>query len=129
MIADLRFAIRLLRRNPVFACVTVASLALAIGANTALFSIMNTLLLQSLPYKDADRLVYVSEYWPHEPVVPGPPGPDFANWQAESKLLEGIAPYSGVSESLNLTGPKPLGRIGGGATLASLEGTHWLATR
>jgi hypothetical protein len=59
---------------------------------------VNTLSLKALPYKDADRLVYMSEYWPHEPVVPGPPRPDFANWQAESKLLEGIAAYSGVSE-------------------------------
>lgn len=81
MIADLRFALRLLRQSPVFACVAVVSLALTIGANTALFSVIHTLLLKSLPYKDADRLVYVTEYWPHEPVVPGPPQPDFANWQ------------------------------------------------
>jgi putative ABC transport system permease protein len=127
MIADLRFALRLLRQSPVFACVAVVSLALTIGANTALFSVINTLLLKSLPYKDADRLVYVSEFWPHEPVVPGPPQPDFANWRAESKLLDGIAAYSGVSESLNLTGvgePERIQRTLVTAGLLELIGTR-----
>jgi putative ABC transport system permease protein len=80
-----------------------------------------------LPYKDADRLVYVSEYWPHEQVVPGPPGPDFAKWRAESKLLEGIAAYSGVSESLNLTGvgkPERIQRTLVTASLLDLIGTR-----
>lgn len=127
MIADLRFALRLLRQSPVFACVAVVSLALTIGANTALFSVIHTLLLKSLPYKDADRLVYVTEYWPHEPVVPGPPQPDFANWQPESKLLDGIAAYSGVAESLNLTGvgePERIQRTLVTAGLLDLIGTR-----
>ena len=127
MIADLRFALRLLRQSPVFACVAVVSLALTIGANTALFSVIHTLLLKSLPYKDADRLVYVTEYWPHEPVVPGPPQPDFANWRAESKLLDGIAAYSGVAESLNLTGvgePERIQRTLVTAGLLDLIGTR-----
>lgn len=127
MFADLRFAVRLLRQSPGFACITVASLAISIGANSALFSVVNTLLVKALPYKDADRLVYVSEYWPHEPVVPAPPGPDFANWRAESKLLEGIAAYSGVSESLNLTGvgePERIQRTLVTASLLDLIGTR-----
>ena len=127
MIADLRFALRLLRQSPVFAFVAVVSLALTIGANTALFSVINTLLLKALPYKDAERLVYVSEYWPHEPVVPGPPEPDFANWRAESKLLNGVAAYSGVSESLNLTGvgePERIQRTLVTAGLLDLIGTQ-----
>jgi len=61
MLADLRFALRLLRQSPVFTCVAVVSLALTIGANTALFSVIHTLLLKALPYSDADRLVYVTE--------------------------------------------------------------------
>lgn len=88
---------------------------------------MNTLLLKALPYKVADRLVYVSKYWHHEPVVPGPPGPDFANWRADSKLLEGIAAYSGVSESLNLTGvgkPERIQRTLVTASLLDLIGTR-----
>ncbi len=93
--ADLRYALRTLRRNPGFAAVVVITLALGIGANTALFSVVNTLLIRALPYEDADRLVYVTEFWPHEPVIPGPPNPDFTNWRAHSRLVEQIEAYGG----------------------------------
>jgi putative ABC transport system permease protein len=101
--ADLRYALRALRRNPGFAAVTVLTLALGIGANAALFSAVNTLLIGDLPYKDADRLMYVSEFWPHEPTVPGPPAPDFTNWHANSRLADQIEAYGGGG-AVNLTG-------------------------
>jgi predicted permease len=56
---DLRFALRVLAKNPAFAAVAVITLALGIGANTAIFSAMNAVLLRSLPVKDADRLVWL----------------------------------------------------------------------
>ena len=93
--------------------VAIGSLALGIGMNTALFSVVNTLLLKDLPYKDADRLVYVTEYWPHEPVMPGPPSPDFANWRAHLKSMDGIAAYGGGANALNLTGEGEPERIEG----------------
>jgi putative ABC transport system permease protein len=110
---DLRYALRILRQSPVFTVVAISSLALGIGMNTALFSVVNTLLLKELPYKDADRLVYVTEYWPHEPIVPGPPSPDFANWRANLKLVDGIAAYGGGASSLTLTGAGEPERIEG----------------
>jgi hypothetical protein len=59
---------------------------LGVGANTALFSVAHTLLLEDLPYRDGDRLAYVTEYWPHEPVNPATPTPDYTNWRAHSQF-------------------------------------------
>ena len=61
---DLRYAVRRLLHEPVFAAVVVATLALGIGANTAIFSIVHTVLLRPLPYSDADRLVTVFHFYP-----------------------------------------------------------------
>jgi putative ABC transport system permease protein len=100
---DLRYAVRSWRKAPWLTAVVIVSLALGMGANTAIFSVVNTLLVKSLPYRDADRLVYVTEYWPHEPINPGPPSPDFSNWKDHSKLADEIAAYGGGA-ALNLTG-------------------------
>ena len=77
--SDLRYALRGLVRNPLFTFTVILTLALGIGANTALFTLVNALLLRELPFKDASRLFYVSEFWPNEPEVPSPPSPDFAS--------------------------------------------------
>lgn len=102
--SDLRTALRQLRANPGFALTVIFTLALGVGVNTALFSVVNTLLVRDLPFQDAARLVYVTEFWPHEPVAPGPPSPDFENWRRHIRLAGAIAAYGGGANSLTLTG-------------------------
>ena len=58
---DLKYSVRMLRKNPGFACVVVITLALGIGANTAIFSFVNAVILNPLPFPDSDRLVVISE--------------------------------------------------------------------
>src|SRR5215475_13313996 len=62
---DLRFAFRSFRRSPVFTAVAIASLALGIGANTAIFTLVDQLILRLLPVKDPDRLVMIWSTGPH----------------------------------------------------------------
>ena len=68
---------RTLRNNPGFAAVTILTLALGIGANTAIFSVINAVLLRPLPFGDPDQLCIITERLPSVPVV----GPSYENFQ------------------------------------------------
>jgi putative ABC transport system permease protein len=93
LIQDLRYAIRVLAKSPAFTIVALLALAIGIGANTAIFSIVNTVLLKPLPYQDPDRLVMVWE--DHRPLG-GPetewPSPgNFADWKDKSRSFDRMA--------------------------------------
>ncbi len=94
LLQDIRYGARMQGRSPGYAAAIILTFALGIGANTALFGVVNGLLLQQLPYRDADRLLYVSEFWPHEPIPPGIPSPDFFNWRKQAREFERLEAYS-----------------------------------
>jgi predicted permease len=95
---DLRYGIRVLIKSPVFTAVAIVSLSLGIGANTAIFSVVNGLLLRPLPYPDSDRLMHV---W-HTPPQESFPGmkkfsvspANYLDWKAQNHTFEQMAAYS-----------------------------------
>ena len=91
---DVRFAVRGLLREPGFAGVCVLTLALAIGASSAIFSVVNAALIRPLPYPDADRLVQVWETNPRaNRWSDWASYPDFADWRRENRVFEAIAAF------------------------------------
>jgi predicted permease len=90
LIQDLRYGLRMLVRNPGFAVVAVIALALGIGANTAIFSVVNGVLLQPLPYHDPDRLVRVYETSPGFQTM-SVACPNYFDWRDQSRSFSGMA--------------------------------------
>jgi putative ABC transport system permease protein len=117
LIADVRYGVRQLRRSPGFTAVAIITLALGVGANTAIFSVVDAILLRPLPYRDPGRLIYISEFWPHESNVKTVPSPDFANWSEHGRLFDGLAAYGGGAE-LNLTSTEEPERVQGARVTA-----------
>ena len=100
---DFRYTFRSLRRSPVFAVVAILTLAVGIGANTAFFSIVNTVLLRSLPFPEGDRLVAMLTLGP----TGGGPSVSPAKlnaWRQETALFERLAAYQ--FGSANVIGPR-----------------------
>lgn len=92
---DARFALRTLKKSPGFAAIVIATLALGIGINTAMFSVANAVLWASLPFTQPERLVAVDEVEPqNQDAVWGATYPSFREWQARTGSLEGMAAVS-----------------------------------
>jgi putative ABC transport system permease protein len=90
---DLRHAFRLLRRAPLFSALAISTLALAIGANTAIFSVVNGVLLRPLPYPNADRLVLMYERVSPQAPLFGFSPPDFIAFRDRARSFEQMAAY------------------------------------
>ena len=98
---DARYGARMLLKRPGFTFVAALALAVGIGANTAIFSVVNALLLKPLPYYDPQRLVWVGETWPNrntEFVL----SPDYIEWRAQSNAFEHLVAFG--PGAVNLTG-------------------------
>ncbi|HEV2389004.1 MAG TPA: ABC transporter permease [Candidatus Acidoferrales bacterium] len=100
---DLRYGLRLLRKSPGFTAVAVATVALGIGANTAIFSVVNAVLLRPLPYPHADRLVRVFDAKPQEGIPEtGTSYVDFAAWRDQNHVFSTMA--AAQAHDLTLSG-------------------------
>jgi putative ABC transport system permease protein len=104
---DLKFGLRMLLKNPGFTAVAVLTLALGIGANTAIYSIVEAILLRPLPYREAGRLLDLTEYSPGRVDSTGVPFPDYLVWKQENTVFEETAAYSLIhaSNDIVLGGP------------------------
>src|SRR5262245_17101975 len=91
---ELRYALRMIRKSPAFTVMTIATLALGIGANTAIFSVVDNLLFRPPPFRDVDRLVYIFETNPEKvpPDVEPPPSPgNVLDWRERARSFDAIA--------------------------------------
>jgi putative ABC transport system permease protein len=121
MFQDLRFGVRMLAKNPGFTLIAILTLALGIGANTAIFSIVNAVLLRPLPYRSPDQLVRVwGDNARQSSQLLTASLPDYLDWRDQNQVFEQIAAFSFVGGSGNLVGGDEPERVSGLRVSASL---------
>ena len=100
---DIRYAGRTLRRSPGFMATAIVALALGIGANTAIFTVINTVLLQPLSYPEPDRIVQLMRHM-REGNEPGTSVPKFMIWRQRTEVFESAGVYDFEGPGINITG-------------------------
>jgi putative ABC transport system permease protein len=118
LLQDLRYGFRMLARNPGFTAVAIVALALGIGANTAIFSLVNSYLLKLLPYPDSDQLVLVNQRHKTQRIGMSTSLPNFLDWRAQNHVFAAMG--ATLNASFNLTGDGEPERVTGGRVSASV---------
>jgi putative ABC transport system permease protein len=112
---DIRYGVRMLTKRPGFTVTAALVLARGIGANTALFSVVHSVLLSPLPFRDAERLVLVQTLWKSSGGTSTASGPDYIDWAERNQVMDGLCAFTDCR--LNLTGSgEPLALKGFRAT-------------
>jgi predicted permease len=106
LISDIRHAFRVLRHSPGFAATAIAVLALGIGASTAIFSVVNAVLLEPLPFPHPDRIVMLMNSSP-QGNFPAASVPKYNVWRRQTQVLSDIAAYDTGGPGINLSGDRP----------------------
>ena len=119
LVKDIRYGIRNLRKHPGFSIIVVAVLALGIGANSAIFTVVNGVLLRPLPYRDSDQLVMIWGNFLKLNIERLPAkAAEYEDYRAQSQIFEQVAAFESLS--LNLTGSEQAERITGARVTANL---------
>ena len=118
IVEDARYALRMMRKAPLYAAVLTLTLALGIGANTAVFSVVNGVLLSPLPFREPNRLVELWETLPNVDQIMIS-YPDFVDWKARNRVFEDIALYFPFGGRANTSGDVPR-QIGVGTATSNL---------
>lgn len=120
LLQDVRLGLRTLRKNPEFAAVAILTLALGIGANTAIFSVVNAVLLEGLPYKDPGRLAFVWSTMISQGVpISGASAPDFRAWREQNHVFTEMAAGTMAAFNVSFQGQEPA-RLDGAQVTAEM---------
>ena len=128
LLQDLRFAARMLWKHPGFTLTAVSVLAVTIGANTALFSVVHAVLLRPLPFAQPERIVRIHETSRHGATAVSPP--NFVDWQAQNRTFESMAAFTESTMTLSAgAAPERVDGVRAGAALFSVLGVQPLYGR
>ena len=130
LLQDIRFALRMLRKHPGFTAIAVVALGLGVGADTAIFSVVDAVMLRPLAYKNPEELVVVRERTPDWPTGMSVAYPNFEDWRAQNNVFQQMAAFQ--FNGVNLTGmgdPERLQGLNVSADIFPLTGAQPLIGR